>query len=110
MSDTGILQLIATLLGALATVVMSLEQRFVRDLRRREATSAESAVTIGEPGLITRWRMRRLARAGALRETGSGAVYLDEAAYRALRRRRVLTVIPLVVGLVGLVLILRALR
>lgn len=89
MKTPEILQLMTALLTAAASIIMSLEQKLVKRLRRQNATSPEAAVPLPNLRAISRWRLTRLQTAGAVRGAGTDAYYFHEESYRALRRKRV---------------------
>ncbi len=108
MRTIEVLQVLAALLGAFFSVVMAMEQRLVKRLRQTDATSAERAIELGSIRPLTRWRLASLKKAGAVRIVDSGAVFLHEESFRALRKRRVITAVAGVTLAVALVLIVHA--
>jgi len=100
MSRAEVLQLVAALLGAFATVVSAAEQRLVKRLRGAGANDPDHAIQL--PGLspLPRWRLSRLLGAGAIDRIGPGVYYLDEQGYRAFRRsRKIRALIVVAIGL-----------
>jgi len=89
MKTPEILQLVAALLTAAASIVMGLEQKLIKRLRRQNATSPGTAVPLPSLRAISRWRLARLQTAGAVRGAGTDAYYIHEGSYRALRCKRV---------------------
>lgn len=73
--------------AAAAAAIKRAERRLVEHLRDAGAVNPSSASPIPDQNWIGRSVVRRMVKAGALREAGSG-VYLDEAAYDAFRARR----------------------
>ena len=75
--------------GAVVAVLrLRKEREIVAALRDRAAVSEKAAATLTPSGGIKGSVLRSLVRNGAVRETGAGAFYLDEAAYAAMRSRR----------------------
>jgi hypothetical protein len=105
MSVVEILQTVAALLGAGVSVVMAAEHKLVKRLRRERATSPDAAIEIPRLGSLTRWRIARLRSAGVVVENESGRMYLDEGAYVALRKRRVVVAVSLALTAVGVVVV-----
>ena len=90
-------------MGASVVAVLAVkEKHIVEAFRRAGATGAESAVAPASIGVSERLAFRRLRQHAVLREARSGAFYLDEPSWHALRalRRRV--------ALVGLLVVLFA--
>ena len=91
MTNTGGAVVVAAARGA--------ERRLARALREQGATSADRAVPLAADRPGGRMAMRRLVRAGAIREA-DGRHWLDEPAYEALLdARRVRIVFALIVAL-----------
>ena len=83
----------------LAAVILATDRKIVRRLRAAGATSATHAVEFDPPGPMGPARLRRMVSAGAVRQAGTG-YYLDEKGYlawRAVRRKRALTVLAVMV-------------
>jgi hypothetical protein len=75
----------------------------VRRLRAAGATSALHAVPFDPPGPVGHARLRRMVAAGAVRQAGTG-YYLDERnyiAWRAVRRKRALVVLAVMVMVIA---------
>ncbi|HEU4996530.1 MAG TPA: hypothetical protein VFT29_17055 [Gemmatimonadaceae bacterium] len=101
------LQALIPFLMILAAVVLGTDRRIVRGLRDRQAQSPGSAASLPTGRFVWRWRLQRLLDHGAVvRVAATDRLYLDEArwqAYRALRRRRILLAIAVVVPLFFLI-------
>jgi hypothetical protein len=82
------LQVLGATAAALASAVMAIEQRLIRDLERRGADSPSGAVEPPRLRRLSRWRLARLEKHGAVRGAGGATIYLDREAYRDLRRVR----------------------
>jgi len=104
MSDAEALQLVAAILGTIATIISAVEQRIIKKLKRQGALSADTAVPLGTFKPLARWRLKRLMQKQVIVET-AGQYHYNAQAASALRKRRLRVVIPLVVLAVGLVLI-----
>jgi len=75
--------------AAVAAAAAAARRRVIETFRIAGATRPEDAVT--PPAFDRRMERRileRLVRAGAIRETGDGRSWLDEAALAAYRRKR----------------------
>lgn len=94
-------------MGAAVTILLIKERQVVDAFMRAGATSANSAVDPSDLSVdVGGSGMRRLIEHAVLREANPGHYYLDLLSWEAVRRqrRRVLSVILLVVALVALVL------
>jgi len=101
MSRAEVLQLVAALLGAFATLVSAAEQRLVKRLRGAGADDPERAIQLADLSPLPRWRLSRLLGAGAVGRIEPGIYYLDEQAYGGYRRtRRVRALTAVAIGLV----------
>ena len=92
-------------MGSAVSIMLIKERQIVEAFMRAGATSASSAVHPGDIGVdLTSIGGRRLAGRAIIREAGEGRCYLDLPAWEALRRhrRRVLSVILLLIALVAL--------
>jgi hypothetical protein len=100
-----ILQTAAPFLALFAALLTASERRLVDRLRRAGAVADASALALSDLRPLTRWRLARLRRGGAVRAADRERFYLDEAAYQALRRarrRRVLTIAALLAAALAL--------
>ena len=92
---------ILTMLGpAAAIAILRTDRRILRKLRNAGATEPAHAVTFGDPHALLAWRLRRLLDAGAVAMSAPGSYVIVESgwrAYRARRRRRILTVLAIVI-------------
>ena len=82
------LQFFAPAVAALAAAIVATDRRLVRELRRVNAVSPESAVRLNYLRPLRQWRLSRLASAAVVRFTAGGNTYLDESAWQRYRRRR----------------------
>ena len=92
----AIAQLAPALAILVAVALRRAERRLVARLRAAGATSAERAIALEPLRAVSAFRLRRMARRGAVRRAAAGHYYLDEpgyAAYRQARRRRAMAVI-----------------
>jgi hypothetical protein len=92
-------------MGAAVTVLLIKERQLVDAFMRAGATSAERAVDPSDLSVdLAGLAGRRLIGRAVLREASSGRYYLDALSWEALRRqrRRVLSVILLLVALMAL--------
>ena len=99
----GLLRVISVVPMLFAALILRTDRRIVMQLRGAKATSSESAVHLQAPPILGSWRLRRLADAGAICLVRPETYYLHEngyAAYRKLRRRRILLVIGIVIPLI----------
>jgi len=96
---------------ALAGVLLvATRRRLVRKLQKAQAYDDRSAVALPASFPLQAWWQSRLKVAGVLKVTGSGRCWLDRAAwqqYRAVRRRRGLTIVACAALGVAVVLVLR---
>ncbi len=105
MRTVEILSILGTLLGGFASGMAALEKKLVKKLRDRGATSEKKAVELQKLRPLSLWRISRLKRANAIKEVESGKLYFDESAFRALRKKRALIAITLIVVSVFLFII-----
>lgn len=105
MRNVDLLSMVSPLLMAVAVGLLATRKRLVRRFERAAASSPETAIRLEGRSPVSRWWLARLTRAGVLRVTGGGLRWIDvEAwqAYRAVRRRRGLTVAATLLVLVAL--------
>jgi len=79
------------------------ERRLLR--RLRSASDPQTAISLEPRGPLARFRMGRLERAGAVRQTATGLRFLDAAGfdrYRQARRRRAFKILAVVLPLLAL--------
>ncbi|WP_165071170.1 hypothetical protein [Paludisphaera rhizosphaerae] len=74
-------------IGAVVAAARRKERILVERLREARAVDAASAVSLPDQNWMGGRVMRRLLKAGALREAGTG-YFLDEGEYAAYRSRR----------------------
>lgn len=92
-------------IAVIAFVIIGTDRRIVRTLRNTRATSPEAGVPLASRNPIWRWRMHRLVGRGAVVHVDPDRWYLDETgwrAYRSWRRRRVFTVLAILIPLFAL--------
>ena len=92
----------------IALLLLATRRRMFRTFQRAEAYDEASAIAL--PGLwpVQRWWQSRLKNAGVLRGTADERYWMDRAAwqrYRAVRRRRGLTILACLVTVVAIVFI-----
>ena len=71
-----------------AAIIFRRERDLVGHFRRAGALTPETAQSAEALGVHERLAWQRLVNRGVLRPAGSGAIYLDETAWEALRRTR----------------------
>jgi hypothetical protein len=98
-----VLQAAGAIVGVLASAFTVVEKRLLARFRSAGATSPEDAMEAPSLGALLRWRVSRLTSVRAVVEVGDGRLYLDEQAYSALRKRRAVLGVTLVVVLLALV-------
>jgi hypothetical protein len=104
---TEILRVVGILGWAAVIFIIATERRIVRTLRDASALGPETAVDLSTRTRIARWRLARLQRSGAVVGVAGERFYFDPDSYTAYgqrRRRRVLTVLAIVVPLAAAVL------
>lgn len=104
MSLAEVLQLITGLLGTAITIVAAAETRLVNRLRKAGATSPETAVVLPRLQPLVRWQLSQLTSARAVVAVVAEGQYLDETAYRLMRRRRAFRAVPLALVVAALVM------
>jgi hypothetical protein len=100
---SGLLRAISVIPIMFAALILRTDRRIVNELLAAQATSTGSAIPLDAPPIIGRWRLRRLASAGAICLVQPRNYYLQEsgyAAYRKRRRRRVLVLIGILIPLI----------
>jgi hypothetical protein len=106
MTRSELLRVIATLGWLVAIAIAGTDRRIIRTLQRATALSPDTAITI-RPSRLTRWRLARLQRRGAVTAVGPDRFYLnarDYSAFRQVRRRIVLTVLAVSLSLLAVAL------
>jgi hypothetical protein len=109
MRRTDLLTLVAGLVWLLALALIAAERRIVRRLRSAGALMPQNAIPIAQRSALTRFRLARLLRSGAVVAAG-GRYYLDPAAfalYRGRRRRRAFILISSVLAIGAIFWVLR---
>jgi hypothetical protein len=105
MTRTDVLRLIGALGWLLVMAMIGTERRLLRRLRGASAIDAQTAISLEPRSPLTRFRLRRLERAGAVLTTPSGRRYLDAAgfdSYRRARRKLALTILAVVLPMFAL--------
>jgi hypothetical protein len=105
MSKAELLQLIAALLGAFASIIAAIEGRLVKKFERASAKSPATAIEMRNLRLIHRWRLTRLEKAGAIAVTEERRYYFDQDAYKAFRMKRRVRVLSIVLPLILTILV-----
>jgi len=103
MTRTDVLRLIGALGWLLVMAMIGTERRLLR--RLRSASDPQTAISLEPRGPLARFRLGRLERAGAVRQTATGLRYLDAAGfegYRRARRRRAFRILAVVLPLIAL--------
>jgi hypothetical protein len=103
MTRTEILRLIGAAGWLFAIAMIAAERRIIRRLNRHGAADPASAVPLEVRWPLTRFRLARLQKAGAVVSAGAERYYLSAAgysSYRQVRRRRVLTVLAIALPLI----------
>lgn len=101
-----IVQLVATLVGAFVSLAIGLEQKYLKQLRKQNACSPETAARVAGLRALSKWRLAVLLKQGAVRRTQDGLLYLDDDGYRLMNRRRTAIAIPVAVAAVAFVVLL----
>jgi hypothetical protein len=104
MTRTEILRVIAAMAWVVAIAMLASERRIVRTLRRADATDPGRAAALASLTPVSRFRLRRLMRGGAVVAAAPGRFYLDPAGfarYRRSRRRRALIVLGVALPAIG---------
>jgi hypothetical protein len=84
-----ILRLVGMAGWVLVIALVASERRLLRRLRAAAAVSPETATSLPPfRSPVTRFRMARLQKSGAVVAAGDGRFYLDAAAYARYRRAR----------------------
>ena len=102
MKTVEMLQIFSALLGAFSSIVLGMEQKLVKRLKKENAINPETAVELSDLHLLSRWRLSRLRNAGAVQAVGSDRYYFRPSSYKSLRKKRLKIVLPLI-ALVSLV-------
>ena len=107
MRPVEIIQLIATMGGAVATFIGAMEHRAIGLLKKAGALTPGTAIEAPPMNRVMRWRMRSLVQRSVVCTTGEGRIYLDEerrSMIQAARRKRVLTIVlPIVLLMILLI-------
>ena len=104
-------QALAPFFAMFAALAAGTDRRIARRLRQAAALDPARAVDLPALRPLWRWRLARLASAGAVRSVGGERYYLDESAYSSLRRvRRIRGLSILAVLVVALLLLWLAQR
>ena len=105
MTMPEVLQLLAAVLGALASVATAVEARLVKRFVRADATSSESAIDLNRLSRMGRWRLACLKRAGVVVATEQDRYFLRPEKHQAYRRKRRVTALSVVLPFLVAVLV-----
>ena len=106
-----VVQVAGAFLGALASAFTVVEKRLVSRFHRAEATSPDSSIELPPLNFLSRWRLSRLEKAGAVVSDVQDRVYFDGDAYGSLRKKRAVRGVAVVIlALVIVVLVHRLLH
>ena len=97
MSKAEFLSVIVTCIGVFFTVLTAIERDIIKKLTTKDATSARKAIELQKPSRISRWRLKRLKRSGAIKEAKTGKLYYNQTVYKSLLRKHVIIVISILV-------------
>jgi hypothetical protein len=98
--------------AAIAAIIRRREQEVVDDFRAAGATSPAKALSYAALGLSDTFAVERLRNRAVIREAAPETYYLDEEVWTAVRRtrRRIATILLLVIALVLLGLLFGIVR
>jgi len=105
MTRTDVLRLIGALGWLLVIAIIGTERRLLRQLRSASAVDPQTAISLEPRSPLGRFRLRRLERGGAVRQTATGLRYLDAAGfekYRQARQRRAFRILAVLLPLLAL--------
>ena len=83
--------------------ILIAERRVVRLLREAGAVTEQTAAAVNPPRRLHRKALVRLQAKGVVRAHATGALWLDEAAYAAMRRKRRKAAVALIGAIAGAV-------
>jgi hypothetical protein len=102
MRAVEILRALAPFLAGISAFLLTSRRRVIRMFEQAEATSEARAIA-GTPGPpLGAWWLKRLEQSGVIVSTDAGTRWLNHDAwesYRAIRRRRALTIAAVLIGL-----------
>jgi hypothetical protein len=107
MSTADIFISIATLIGAFASGLAALEQKLIKKLTNRKATTANKAVKLENLHPPYLWCLNRLKYLGAIKEVKSGELYFIESNFKLIIKKRVIGVIILMITSFSIIAILK---
>src|SRR4030095_9099510 len=103
MRAVDILRMLAPVLGATSALLLATRRRLIRTFEQADATSAARAIAVTPSPPLGAWWLKRLEQSGVIVSTAAGTRWLNHDAwesYRAVRRRRALTIAARPIGLV----------
>ena len=107
MRAVDIVRMLAPVFGATAALLLVTRRRLIRSFEQADATSAARAIAVTPSPPLGAWWLKRLEQSGVIVSTAAGTRWLNHDAwesYRAVRRRRGLSIVALLLGLLLLFL------
>ncbi len=96
-----------TILGSFYTAIAGIEQHLIKKLKKENALSAKNAVEMPKLSPVIRIWINRLKRACVIKELKSGKIYFKEPEYKAFIKKRLWTVLAIIISAVVLIMIFR---
>jgi len=110
MRTVELLRALAPFLGGIAAFLLTSRRRVIRFFEKAEATSEARAIALTPGPPLGAWWLQRLEHAGVIVRTPAGTRWLNGDVwkqYRAVRRRRALTIVAVLMVLLVLYLLTR---
>jgi hypothetical protein len=95
-------QILGAIIMVIAAAMRGTDRKLVRRLRSQGATAPAGAAPLPDLHALASWRLERLMGWGVIRRVEDDRYFLDEAGFRARRKKILLRVLP-AIGLVLLV-------
>jgi hypothetical protein len=86
-------------------IMKAKQNKYIRVLKRLEATSAANSINLEEYGLIKSLSFNKLRRAGVIIQTFNNRYYLDVAKEEEERRRRRTIVVMLLIFIISAIVV-----
>ena len=107
MRAVELVRALAPWLAGIAAFLLMSRRRVIRIFEQADATSEARAIAAAPGPPLGAWWLKRLEQSGVVISTAAGTRWLKQDAwqtYRAVRRRRALTVVAVMIGLLVLYL------
>jgi hypothetical protein len=97
--------MVYTLIGAFFSIMAAIEQNMIKKLLKNNALSAQKAIKLQKLIPVFRWRLNGLKHSDVIIEDDTGKCYFNESQYKTVLKKRVISVITIIVIITTLTMI-----